>query len=487
MNALGELALQHRFAELGAPFHCPTRIQALQDAHVIHINSNVQKLLGLKSATAKELESYADYFGGGKPMGQARPIATAYAGHQFGIFVSQLGDGRVSLLGEARGTDGQSYELGLKGSGATDFSRGGDGRAVLRSTIREYLCGEAMHALGIPSTRGLAIIGSSTPVQRETLESAAVLARIARTHIRFGHFEYYYYRHEHKHVKRLADFVLEQYFPDLKRDDEGYVELYRSAVKSTARMIAGWQAMGFAHGVMNTDNMSILGETLDYGPYGFMERFDPQWICNHSDVRGRYAWNRQPTVGLWNLAALGQALSKLIDEKTLKESLSEYEAELTRHWLSRMQARMGLLHNEDGDMKLLTDWLDMLQQQQCDYHRSFRALNTLAEGEHGEQLDACPHRDERFEQWCECYRARLERENQSVQRRTLMENANPLYVLRNYLAHQAITRATEEGDYSEIERLLTLMQSPYREVTGSEQYTQSAPDWAHDLELSCSS
>lgn len=483
--SLSKISLQNEFSTLDA--FCPARIEALEEPHIVHINQKVQKLLGLKRTTDTEQKYYVDYFGGKQSWSQAQAVASAYAGHQFGIYVAQLGDGRAVLLGRVRASDGQYYELGLKGSGPTHFSRGGDGRAVLRSTIREYLCGEAMHALGINSTRALTIIGSSTPVQRENTESAAILVRVARTHIRFGHFEYFHYRNEHKTLKRLADMVIEQHHPDIAKSKTRYSEWFRRTVIATAKMIAGWQVVGFAHGVMNTDNMSILGDTLDYGPYGFMETYDPQWICNHSDARGRYAWHRQPSIGLWNLAALGQAISTLVDEKTLKKCLAEYEATLTEHWLERMRAKLGLSEKGEGDFQIITDWLDMLRVQECDYHRSFRALQTLVSGEDKLRGTECPHEDERFIAWNKRYQTRLKQESQQHKVLELMQKNNPIYVLRNYLAHQAIVQATEKHDYGEIDYLLKLIQSPCEEIADSDAYTQSAPEWAQHLELSCSS
>ena len=486
-RSLSQLTLRHRFSQLETKVSYPENIAPLQDAHVIHTNHQAQALLGLKTDDQPERQKYVDYFGGKLSWQGAQPSASAYAGHQFGIYVPSLGDGRAVLLGETLGSDGTYYEISLKGSGPTRFSRGADGRAVLRSTIREYLCSEAMHALGIPSTRALAIIGSSTPVQRETLESAAILVRVARTHIRFGHFEYLHYRNEHKSLKRLADFTLEQYHPDIPKNKQRYCELFRRAVLATAEMIAHWQAMGFAHGVLNTDNMSILGETMDYGPYGFMEQFNPQWVCNHSDTSGRYAWHRQPAIGLWNLAALGQALSSLVDEETLKQCLAEYESRLTECWLSRMRGRMGFNASQDVDLQLITEWIDMVRAQECDYHRSFRTLHDLPEDAQNARAEDCPHKDQRFKSWVQRYMDRLKEENENSGRRALMEDSNPLYVLRNYLAHQAIVRATEAQDYSEIDCLLRLVQSPYKQVPDSDAYTQSAPEWASDLELSCSS
>jgi uncharacterized protein YdiU (UPF0061 family) len=484
-QSLSQLRLSHPFAKLSIAH--PESVAPLEGAHFIHANGKLQAALGLKQIDDTEQQHYVDYLGGALTWRQARPVASAYAGHQFGIYVPQLGDGRAVVVGQVHGTDGGHYELSLKGSGPTRFSRGADGRAVLRSTIREYLCSEAMHALGIPSTRALAIVGSDTPVQREILESAAVMVRVARTHIRFGHFEYLHYRNEHKALKHLAEFTLEHYHPDIPRNDGRYLELFRRAVTATAEMIAHWQAMGFAHGVMNTDNMSILGETLDYGPYGFMEQFDPQWVCNHSDTRGRYAWHHQPSIGLWNLAALGQALSSLIDEETLKQCLSDYERTLTECWLKRMRARLGLLDAREGDLKLITDWLEMLRTQKSDYHRSFRALHYLPDDEAGAKEMGYPCADDRFDAWNTSYRERLTQQGNAQKRLALMERSNPIYVLRNYLAEQAISRANEERDYTELDRLFKLVQSPFEQVQGSDAYTQSAPEWAADLQLSCSS
>jgi uncharacterized protein YdiU (UPF0061 family) len=270
-------------------------------------------------------ENIVQYFSGNKLLPGSEPIAQLYGGHQFGEWVPELGDGRVILLGEVKNSKGETWELQLKGSGITPYSRFGDGRAVLRSTIREYLASEAMHYLGIPTTRSLCIVGSKLPVRRETVETAAVMLRLAPTHIRFGHFEVFAYRRQHHLVKELVDYVIRHFFSHLLGlpEVEKYKRFFEEVVLRTALLIAKWQAIGFTHGVMNTDNMSILGMTIDYGPFGFMETFNAQWVSNHSDDLGRYAFDQQPEIALWNLKQLAIALSAVLDIEDAKKNFGK--------------------------------------------------------------------------------------------------------------------------------------------------------------------
>jgi uncharacterized protein YdiU (UPF0061 family) len=259
-----------------------------------------------------------------------------YSGHQFGQYNPQLGDGRGLLLGEVINRKGERWDVHLKGAGRTPYSRFGDGRAVLRSSIREYLCSEAIHALGIPTTRALCIIGSKEPVQRETRETAATLVRIADSHIRFGHFEWIFHN-KPTHLKDFADYVINRHYPDCATADKPYAALLNAIVNRTATLMAQWQLVGFAHGVMNTDNFSITGCTFDYGPYGFLDVYKPSFVCNHSDNTGRYAWNQQPSIGLWNLNALAYALSPLIDKEDIMSALQRYEGILVDYYYQGMQ------------------------------------------------------------------------------------------------------------------------------------------------------
>ena len=289
-----------KFKDLGADFFAQIQTQRLENPSLIHVNQSLKQALNLNITD----QEFLGICSGDKRLGQERPVSTVYAGHQFGYFVPQLGDGRSCLIGELEGN-----ELSLKGAGTSPFSRGADGRAVLRSSIREYLCSIAMQGLNIPTTKALAIVASSSEVYREHVEPAAIVTRVAESHIRFGHFEYFSSLGQNENVKKLANFVIKHYMPNVKQGD--YLGMLREVTQSTAVMIARWQAQGFSHGVMNTDNMSILGLTIDYGPFSFMEAYDPGFICNHSDTQGRYSFERQPSVALWNLHRLADTLKHL--------------------------------------------------------------------------------------------------------------------------------------------------------------------------------
>jgi serine/tyrosine/threonine adenylyltransferase len=300
-------------------------------------------------------------------------IAALYAGHQFGHYVSQLGDGRAILLGEVKNAAGEGWEVQLKGAGRTPYSRGGDGRAVLRSSIREFLCSEAMHALGIPTTRALCIVGSDRPVYREDEETAALVTRLAPSFVRFGSFEVFYYRNQVEPIKQLADYVIERYYPDLKNLADPYPEFLRQVALRTAELMAQWQAVGFSHGVMNTDNMSILGLTLDYGPFGFLDAFDPGYVCNHSDTGGRYAFDQQPDVAAWNITKLAQALVPLMSVETASQAIGEYPQVFGKAYLERMAAKFGLTPGSET-AGLVMDALQLLAQNRVDYTIFLRRL-----------------------------------------------------------------------------------------------------------------
>ncbi|NNG14770.1 MAG: YdiU family protein, partial [Gammaproteobacteria bacterium] len=322
---LHSLPLSNSFAELGETFFSPVLPTPFeQPARLIHFNADAAELLDLDHKVQHE-QDFANIFTGKQRLNGDAPLAMLYAGHQFGHYVPQLGDGRAVMLGETTNQRGEKWELQLKGSGQTPYSRAGDGRAVLRSTIREYLCSEAMHGLGIPTTRALCITGSDDEVYREQIETGAMLTRLAPSHVRFGSFEVFYYRDQHEPIRTLADYVIEHHYPELTERDDKYLALLKTVISRTARLLAQWQAVGFAHGVMNTDNMSILGLTLDYGPYGFVEAYDPDYVCNHSDHEGRYAFKNQPQIGLFNVSCLAQALLPLIDVDDAKAALEDYQ------------------------------------------------------------------------------------------------------------------------------------------------------------------
>ncbi len=435
-------------------------------------------------------------------------LSMLYAGHQFGVYVPQLGDGRAILVGQVRNARGQSWDLQLKGAGQTPYSRFGDGRAVLRSTIREYLCSEAMHHLGIPTTRALCIVGSKQPVQRETLETAAVLCRMAPTHVRFGSFEVFYYRNQHDKLAPLADHVIAEHFPHLLvpsplageggpkgRERAGvYARWLAEVVERTAGLMAQWQNVGFCHGVMNTDNMSIVGLTLDYGPYGFIDGFDAHHICNHTDEAGRYAYDQQPMVGHWNCSRLVQATLPLLADTPEQavaigtDILERYAPRYTERVLQGWRAKLGLRDARDEDRELINRFLSLLHRGRSDFTLSFRRLSTVRT----DTEEPAPMRDhivdvEAFDAWIVDYRARLRAEQSDDARRaTAMNAVNPKYVLRNHLVQAAIEQA-QAGDFAEIDRLMRLVQRPFDEQPAMDAYAAGPPAGANPVEVSCSS
>jgi uncharacterized protein YdiU (UPF0061 family) len=382
------------------------------------------------------------------------------------------------------------WDVQLKGAGRTPYSRMGDGRAVLRSSIREFLCSEAMHALGIPTTRALCITGSPLPVRREEIETASIVTRVAPSFIRFGHFEHFAHTGQLEALRQLADFVIEHHAPECREADQPYAALLEKVARQTAELMAHWQAVGFSHGVMNTDNMSILGLTVDYGPFGFMDAFDPGHICNHSDHQGRYAYARQPNVAFWNLHALAQAFLPLLDEDSERAlaALEPYKAVFADALLARLSAKLGLAGAQPQDRALADDFLHLMAESRADFTISFRRLSRFDPADAASRnavRDLFLNR-EAFDAWAARYQARLAHETASTaERHARMQAVNPAVVLRNHLAEQAIRQA-RDGDFSEVQRLLKVLASPYDEP---ELAADAAfpPDWAQHLEVSCSS
>ena len=498
-----------RFFDLGDQFYTPVTATGLRSPYWVHLNQDALSLL-TPDANINNFKTTENLkiFSGSTPLANNPGLAMVYAGHQFGGYSSQLGDGRGLLIGQMDTRQGV-IDMHLKGAGKTPYSRFGDGRAVLRSSIREYLAGEAMHGLGIPTTRALCIVGSDEPVIREDIETAAITTRLARTHIRFGHFEYFHYTQQYDAVKQLADHVIKHFIPEPILGRQGYVQLLDFAVKSTALMIAKWQAVGFAHGVMNTDNMSIIGETFDYGPYGFLDDYEPGFICNHSDHSGRYAFDQQPGIGLWNLNALAHSLSSLIDTDAIATVLSRYKITLAEHYAELMRAKLGLKTSEHGDQSLSTRLLQQMATEKIDYTCCFRALCDfktvcgLQTAKKDKRSIVENHTDkliennrmfvelftdkEEIHHWCIDYNNRLHREGSiNSERQQFMRRNNPKYVLRNYLVQKAIV-AAKKKDYDEIDRLLTLVRRPYDEHPEMEAYAVAPVATDKHLSISCSS
>jgi uncharacterized protein YdiU (UPF0061 family) len=396
------------------------------------------------------------------------------------VWAGQLGDGRALLLGETE----NGYEVQLKGAGATPYSRMGDGRAVLRSSIREFLCSEAMAGLGIPTTRALCVVGSDEPVRRETIESAAIVTRVAQSFIRFGHFEHFAHHDLHPQLRQLADYTIARYFPVIDENFQGpkkYAEFLKEVTLRTARLMAQWQAVGFCHGVMNTDNMSILGLTA----------FNPAHICNHSDHQGRYAYAKQPNIGFWNCYALGQALMPLIeDTDEALAALEPYKTQYPEEFNRLCGHKLGLMkHTSEEDVRLYQSLFEIMVQSHVDFTRFFRSLSTFSTHEGARNVairDQFMDR-EQFDAWAVRYRARLLQDARPDEARAQAMNAvNPKYVLRNYLAEVAIQKARQK-DFTEVATLLKILENPFEEQEEFEDYAALPPDWASELEVSCSS
>ena len=470
--------LTHNFSELPEEFYTLQDWQGFNNPKIVIENHVMKKALGMEDTDHQEL---LEIFNGTRKIDSLKPLSMVYSGHQFGQYVEQLGDGRGLLFAQINSDEGL-LDIHLKGAGKTPYSRFGDGRAVLRSVIREYLCGEAMHALSIPTSRALMIIGSDEMVIREKSESAAMLVRTAKTHIRFGNFEYFHYNNKPEHVKALADFCINSYPQYFSRTKDAYEDFFRVIVKNTANMVAHWQAYGFNHGVMNTDNMSILGETFDYGPYGFMEDYNPSHICNHSDYQGRYAFKNQPYIGLWNCSALGHALSSLISEESQTESLQTYE-EIFQNTLAELyRKKLGLGLEEPEDATLIQGLLDIMESEKLDYTNTFRNLMHTLTNKISPELSS-----EISKSWVVSFLKRHSIETMSQEKRLeLMSQMNPKFILRNYMAQEAI-EAAEKNDFLLLNTLLIVLTQPFEEFPEHQKFANKSPKWAKDLEISCSS
>jgi uncharacterized protein YdiU (UPF0061 family) len=483
-----DLPFDNSFAELPPAFYTRLMPTPLPAPYFVAASARAAALVGL-APEALAHEDFVAVFTGNTLPPRAQPLSAVYSGHQFGQWAGQLGDGRAILLGELAGPEGP-MELQLKGAGLTPYSRMGDGRAVLRSSIREFLCSEAMAALGVPTTRALMLTGSHQQVVRETLETASVVTRMAPTFVRFGSFEHWHYRGKQEELRILADYVIREFYPELQGADNPYLALLTEVTRRTARMIAHWQAVGFMHGVMNTDNMSIVGITLDYGPFGFMEAFDVDHICNHTDQGGRYSYANQVPVGHWNCYALANALLPLIDDQDAAQAaLDVYIDAYGGKFDELMLAKLGLATAHERDRALIDAMFKLMQENHVDFTLFFRRLGELRL----DALDAdAPLRDlfldrPGFDAWAADYRARLRQEGSvDAARRAAMHKVNPKYILRNYLAQVAIEKA-QNGDFGEVRRLLAVLEHPFDEQPDNEAYAALPPDWASHLEVSCSS
>ena len=490
LKTIHELNHDQSYANLPDNFFHRVAPEGLKDPYIIDFNEHAAELINL-SHDQKNDADFLAYMSGNKVMPGTTPLAAVYSGHQFGHYVPQLGDGRAVLLTEIINEDGSRWDLQLKGAGLTAFSRQGDGRAVLRSTVREYLCSEAMHHLGIPTTRGLCIIGSDTDVYRERIEKGAMITRMAPSHIRFGTVQYFYHTNQHEMLTTLLDYLINMHYPEFRDSATKYEELLEAIVIRTAKLMAQWQSVGFAHGVMNTDNMSVLGLTMDYGPFGFLDNYNPKYICNHSDPHGRYAFDQQPNIGLWNLTCLAEAFTPLIRIDSAKEALGKYEAAYSNTYIDIMLKKLGFAQYQPEHLNLIKDLLSQMEESNADYTITLRQLSNF-DAEQIKQPDSLALRDsfinrDKFDVWAQAYAAALKAENQpAFLKKKKMDAANPKFILRNHLAQIAIEKA-EKGDYEELKRLKKILSKPFDEQAEYEEYASHPPEWAQHIEISCSS
>jgi len=483
MRKLTELRFDNTYRRLPGDFYDLVRPTPFANPRLVAFNPGAARLIGLDPDESRNPD-FVEYFSGRKLLPGSEPLAMYYTGHQFGVYNPGIGDGRAILLGEVRNGEGLKFDLHLKGAGRTKYARVFDGRAVLRSTIREYLAGEAMHALGIPTTRALTIVGSDETVERETPEKGAMLLRLAESHVRFGSFEAFSYSGRPEYVRLLTDYVIENHFPHLEGGDDKYGDFLVEVTDRTASLIALWQAYGFTHGVLNTDNMSVIGLTLDYGPYGFMEAYDPEYVPNHSDHFGRYSYSNQPAIALWNLRKFALSLSPLIDSEKSADIVSGFRTSYGKYYADIMRKKLGLNEIMPEDGALMRDLLDLIAQSGADYTGFFRALGNFPADDPEGEFELSPS----FGEWSVRYRERLGMEKSADgKRKSLMDSVNPRYVLRNYIAEGAIRKAVDGDDYSEIEHVRMLLKNPFSEQPGFESYAAPAPPWARGLILSCSS
>ncbi len=477
---LDNITLQTSYLSLDEEFYNLVDPEPLDEPYLISFNPEAAKLIDLDSSTCDDPRFVELLNGTFSPKG-SRPFAMCYAGHQFGHYNPWLGDGRASNLGNVLG-----WNLQLKGSGETLYSRMADGRAAVRSSIREYLMSEAMHHLGIPTTRALGIIGSKTKIIRDNMEQAAIVMRMSTSWVRFGTFEYFFYRKQHTKLEALAQYVISESYPHLKDDEDRFFKMFCEILERTAKLIAKWQAIGFCHGVMNTDNMSIEGLTIDYGPYSMLDDFNYSYVCNNKDRIGRYAYGEQPNISYWNLTKLAEALAPIISKERMQKKLDDFGAFIYPDtYINEMRKKLGLEKKLESDVELITDLVGALQDAYVDHTIFFRTLSHY-DGDRSPLYDIAMN-PVVVDNWLKLYDERLEQETRTQdERKDAMLKTNPKYILKNYMLQDAIVLA-ERGDYSRVETLLYIAANPYDELPEFEHFAQETPEEHKNIGLSCSS
>ena len=476
---LNEIKLTNSYLSLDEACYDKVAPTPLSNPYLIHVNKDVARTLDIDEEELKT-EAFVQMLNGEYTPQGSEPFAMCYAGHQFGYFVPRLGDGRAINIGTM-----DKYHLQLKGAGLTEYSRHGDGRAVIRSSIREYLISEAMHGLKIPTTLCLALIGSEHDVRRESMEKGAIVCRVSTSWVRFGTFEYYASQGMFEELKALADYVIEENFPHLKGKNDVYTMLFNEVMVITSRLMAQWMSVGFVHGVMNTDNMSIAGLTIDYGPFAFLDDFRHEQVCNHTDVEGRYSYTNQPAVAKWNLQMLMKALSPIADVEKMEKILIIYDKIYTRYLHYYMCKKLGLEGTVEGDPELIDDMFDMLESLHVDYTLFMRTLSHYEHKGDRTALLATGMYHEPMNAWLDRYDERIEYIDKTVRKNQMLSN-NPKYVLKNYMLQEAIDTA-QNGDFSVVDDLFKIAQQPFDEHPEYERWARATPEVFKNQKLSCSS
>lgn len=477
---LDNLQFQTKYLSLDSEFYDMTKPEPLGLPYLISFNPKAAQLIELDE-DAGGTPQFIAFLNGTFVPKSASTFSMCYAGHQFSHYASRLGDGRVHNLGSING-----WHLQTKGSGETLYSRSADGRAALPSSIREYLMSEAMHHLGVPSSRALGIIGSEDKLLRNNIEKAAIVMRLSPSWVRFGSFEYFYYLKEYDKLKALADYTIKESYPHLKDAEDKYFKFFCEVLERTATLIAKWQSIGFCHGVMNTDNMSIAGLTIDYGPFAMLDDFNYSFVCNSTDKAGRYAYGEQPNVAYWNLAKLSKALSPLIDTARMDKKLEAYgETLYPQAYINVMCQKLGLELRLEEDQQLITSLIGTLQDAYIDHTQFFRALSRY-DGERMPIFELAMN-PVPFDTWLDVYDTRLAKESRTQKdREKAMLQTNPKYILKNYMLDQAIVKA-KCGDFSMVETLLHIAQHPFDELPKYEKFAAETPEEHKNITLSCSS
>jgi len=477
-------SFDNSYARLPELFFTSTNPTPVSSPKLIILNDALATSLGLNVQALQNEEGVAVFAGNRIPEG-ASPLAQAYAGHQFGHF-TMLGDGRAVLLGEQINPQGERFDIQLKGPGRTPYSRRGDGRATLGPMLREYIISEAMHALGIPTTRSLAVVTTGESVIRETELPGAILTRVAASHLRVGTFQYAAKWGTVEDLRTLADYTIKRHYPDVEADENRYLSLLQEVIKRQAMLIAKWQLVGFIHGVMNTDNMTISGESIDYGPCAFMDEYDPATVFSSIDVQGRYAYGNQPYIAGWNLARFAETLLPLLHDdqeqavKIAQDAISDFMELYHSNWLAGMRAKLGIFNEEENDKSLIEELLGMMEKSRADYTNTFRALTF--DMPEDTDLFGTPE----YARWHELWQARQERQKESKDSaHQLMRNSNPAVIPRNHLVEEALEAAVNQGDYSVMERLLGVLSNPYANTPEQVDYCKLPEPSARPYQTFC--